>query len=525
MNTKPLDLLKDSNSNDYITLAEYADSNGISVFDLFKDITDGKYESAICLIKRTEECKTSTVNKKPIGYSKKLENYVTAKKFAKIHNLTYAGLLRGLKRGYYQTAFQEMDNKWYLDKNDGGWKSPLSQGYVSAKEYAEMNNLTYGTVLTDMQKGYYKTAFQDKGHHWFIKPSDKLDKTPKPDPDLEGYITMKEYAELNKVNYQVVSEDVRNGVYDSAIKRKGKFVYFPKNTPCRSNSVILETVGYLTIKEYADKNDLDAKKVKEDVIAGKYHTAKKVANVWYIRKYERPKTFAIPKDYILLSKYAETHSVTYKLILQDVKDGKYSTAQKFSRNWYIDKNEICVTLEQESGVEKTDNNLISLPQYAAMVGFSYAKIKTDVENGLYETAIKKKSRWYIDKTEPCKSVDSRKKKDYILLRSYAELHNVSYPKIQRDVKAGLYKTVKQIDGKWYIQSDEEFKSQDKRRLGTDLVSVKRYADEHELPYQKVMADVKKGLYVSAIQNGNRWYLDRKEKVKTTVRKYKRQLSE
>ena len=508
--------------SNYITLEEYANSHSISLEMLLKDIVSGKYETAVCYIDSDETCKTVAIKKKPIGFASQFENYVTAKKYSRIHKITYAGLLRGLKRGYYKTAFQEEDNKWYLDKDDDGWKSPLSQGYVSAKEFSEMNSINYGTLLSELQNGYYKTAFQDQGRHWFLKPTDQKDKTPKPDPELDGYISMKEYAELNKVNYQVLSEDVRNGVYDSVIIRKqGRFIYFPKNTPCKSNSIVLETVGYLTIKEYAEKNDLDSKKLKQDVIAGKYHTAKKVGNVWYIRNYERPKTYDIPKNYILLSDYAENHNIDYKYIHKDVKEGKYLNAQKFGRNWYIDRYETCVT--ETPIVESTvlPSNYISVKEYASLVGFSYMKVKRDVEEGLYSTAVKNKSRWYIDKNEPCKSFDRRKNTNanVILLREYARLHNVSYPRIQRDVKAGVYKTVQHINGKWYIDGDEEFKSFDKRKLGSELITVKQYSENHSLPYQKVLNDIKNGIYTSAIQRNKRWYIDRKETVKTTVRKY------
>ena len=49
------------NDSDYITVQEYADKNGVSALDLIEDIVLGKYQSAVCLINKNEECITDYI--------------------------------------------------------------------------------------------------------------------------------------------------------------------------------------------------------------------------------------------------------------------------------------------------------------------------------------------------------------------------------------------------------------------------------------------------------------------------------
>ena len=44
----------------------------------------------------------------------------------------------------------------------------------------------------------------------------------------------------------------------------------------------------------------------------------------------------------------------------------------------------------------------------------------------------------------------------------------------------------------------------------DFVTLKEYSQIHELDYEILLSDVRKGKYQSAIKNGKYWYLDKKE---------------
>ncbi len=102
--------------------------------------------------------------------------------------------------------------------------------------------------------------------------------------------------------------------------------------------------------------------------------------------------------------------------LDDIKAGVYETSAKIGYYWYIDRNEKCKSVKpkkikksKKQKQEKSKKNYISVSAYAKLHNFSAQKVRKDVLDGLYETAIQKGSRWYIDKDEPCKSVDNRRK--------------------------------------------------------------------------------------------------------------------
>ena len=137
--------------------------------------------------------------------------------------------------------------------------------------------------------------------------------------------------------------------------------YIKETAKCKTANLRNEIKGYLSLREYADDRDIELDKLKRDVIRGVYTTAKKVSNRWYIKETEKCKP-------------------------TETKRGRKSKKQK-----------------------KSEKEYISVSAYAKLHSFSAQKIRRDIENGLYETATRKGSRWYIDKHEPCKSVDNRKK--------------------------------------------------------------------------------------------------------------------
>ena len=129
-------------------------------------------------------------------------------------------------------------------------------------------------------------------------------------------------------------------------------------------------------------------------------------------------------------------------------------------------------------------------------------------------------RWYIKEDEPCKTYGD----NYISLAAYAKLHNVSRSKLLEDVESGVYSTPVTKHNRWLIDKNEPFKSVDKRKKENKeqiIISARQYSINHKLPYIKVLADMKAGNYATAFQNGNRWFIDSKESPKTKVRPYKR----
>ena len=400
----------------YISVQQYADNHNISVLNLLEDIIAGKYKSAICIIGSDEDCVTSnTSNPTTMAEVSNPDEFISAREFAQLHDLNYAVLVRKLKEGKYESAIKDKSNRWYIrqDEEIDGCR----EGYVTAKEYAEQNGISYSVMTSELNRGYYKSAYQDSGRRWYLLPSDVRDNTPIPDPALEGYVTMKEFAAMHGVHYGLLSEDVRKGVYDSDIIRpNSRFIYIKETAECKTAKYRDEIKGYLSLQEYAEDRGVDYKKLKNDVIKGVYSTAKKVSNRWYIKETEKCKTVDIPHGYILASDFANRNHISYRIILDDIKAGVYETSAKIGYYWYIDRNEKCKSVKpkkikksKKQKQEKSKKNYISVSAYAKLHNFSAQKVRKDVLDGLYETAIQKGSRWFIDKDEPCKSVDNRRK--------------------------------------------------------------------------------------------------------------------
>ena len=150
----------------YISVQQYADNHNISVLNLLEDIIAGKYKSAICIIGSDEDCVTSnTSNPTTMAEVSNPDEFISAREFAQLHDLNYAVLVRKLKEGKYESAIKDKSNRWYIrqDEEIDGCR----EGYVTAKEYAEQNGISYSVMTSELNRGYYKSAYQEsnKGKH------------------------------------------------------------------------------------------------------------------------------------------------------------------------------------------------------------------------------------------------------------------------------------------------------------------------------------------------------------------------
>ena len=222
----------------------------------------------------------------------------------------------------------------------------------------------------------------------------------------------------------------------------------------------------------------------------------------------------------LIPKNAKLHDISYEKLLNDIKSGIYTTTVQDGSMYLIDKNEPCKTTRIDERNTPPKDGYLSVSEYVAKHNVTRNEILYDVKAGIYETAKLINGRWYIKEDEPCKTYGD----NYISLAAYAKLHNVSRSKLLEDVESGVYSTPVTKHNRWLIDKNEPFKSVDKRKKENKeqiIISARQYSINHKLPYIKVLADMKAGNYATAFQNGNRWFIDSKESPKTKVRPYKR----
>ena len=504
------------NDSDYITVQEYADKNGVSALDLIEDIVLGKYQSAVCLINKNEECITSISSdqniKLPLSES---DDYITAREYAVKHDLCYAVLIRKMKDGVYKTARQDNSNHWYIRRDEP--VDGCREGYVTLREYADKHNIHYSEMTRMLRGGYFVTAYQDSGRHWYLKDTDVKTKPVVYDPELEGYIPLKEYAETHGVSYGAITEDVRLGLYDDVIKRKtNRFIYIKEDAKCVTERQALR--GYISLRRYAEVNEVDIAVLRQDVNNGLYNTAKKYNNRWYLKPQERCHSYKGMNNYISSLEYSKQHNVSHQQLIEDITAGKYKTAVKYYKHWFLDKDEDCKTSALKS--EQTNGKYITVSKYAKIHNVKNKKVLADIKAGRYETAEYIGSRWFLDADEPCKTLTE----DYISLAAYAKLHGVSRVRLREDVLQGLYSTATSRDGsRIFINKNEKFKTFDRRKKDnkpkqSNYISISKYAEIHGVSYQKVLLDVKAEVYQSAELRGSRWFIDESEPFKSAYKR-------
>lgn len=485
----------------YVSSKEYCNQHGISYNTFICDVRNGLYDENIkkkpngrIFIREDAKCITS---------AKGVKSYISIEKYASNNKVDLDVLISDVENGVYNTA-KLIDGRWYLKPQEKCHSYKGMDDYITLSKYAKNNEVDYYALLSDVKKGIYNTAVKS-GLHWYIDGNEKC-KTQIKGEGFDDFLTVGEFAKLHNTSRKSITEDVRVGVYETAVKI-GSYWYIHKDEPCKTL-----TDDYLSITAYAALHGIDRIKLRRAVEQGLYKTAKKKNKRYYIHKDEPVKEFVdfkgeiITDDFIPVSMYATLHNVKRIKVLDDISKGIYETAKQIGTRWFIQKDEPCKTLTED---------YISLAAYAKLHGVSRAKLLDDIENGVYLTVKHKGSCTYIHINEEFKSVDKRKKSkaiiepEYISVPEYAKQHNFSYLKILEDVKKGVYSTAYQKGSRWYIDSAEPCKSIDRRKK-INYIPISEYARMHNISYQKMITDMKKGRYTTVEQRGSRWYIDETE---------------
>ena len=495
---------------EFVSIQSYADMYNISPLLLLEDILEGKYQSAICLINKDEECVSAFSEKsRPKGTVSRSKDYILVKEYAVNHNMNPTTVMKKIHQGKYKTAIKE-SNRWYIHKDDEEIK--LMNGYVTAKEYTDSHKIKYFTLLQDLELGLYPTAYQDESRHWFLNENDV-----RQDPDIidefENYVSAKDYCNLHGISYNTFICDVKKGLYDENIKKKpnGR-IFIREDAKCITGAKGVKS--YISIEKYALSNKVDLKVLLTDVENGIYNTAKLIDGRWYLKPQEKCHSYKGMDDYITLSKYAKNNEVDYYALLSDVKKGVYNTAVKSGLHWYIDADEKCKTQIKSEGFE----DFLTVGEFARLHNTSRKNITEDVRIGVYETAVKIGSYWYIHKDEPCKTLTD----DYLSIKAYASIHGIDRIKLRKAVEQGLYKTAKKKNKRYFIHKDEpvrdfvDFKGE---IIQDDYLPVSMYAIMNNVKRIKVLDDISKGIYETAKQIGTRWFIQKDEPCKTLTEDY------
>ena len=391
MSEKPL-------GNEYVTLGDYAEEKSISIKELKKFAKDGRFKTIQFLgsgwvVQRWElEEKIDNIQTEPLS-----DEFVTLEKYAEINNISYATLKNHIYQRRYRSAIK-YGRKWYVNIKEKPKSTPnnISDECIRISEYAEQHNQNIFFIKSLVYRGLLN-AYRGMDNHFYIHKDEKF---------IE-YISLKKYAEFNQVIYYAFLNDIHNGVYASATNKTGKW-YIDKNEPCKSRKKKkpavdvdkLKEEGYISISEYADNH----KKKKSDIYnlikAGLLNFYQdSISRRIYIKQSEKL------IDYIKLPEYAKLHNVTYSKVLRDVRKGIYRTAIRPKWDWYIDRNEPVAI----SDTYKTDEEYITLPEYAKLKNIPYQRLAMDVRHNIYKTAVKLGGRWYIKRSEYCKSYKRKRR--------------------------------------------------------------------------------------------------------------------
>ncbi len=101
---------------------------------------------------------------------------VSLEEYAKSKGLSNISLSRQARKGNLKSA-KKIGKKWYaikseLDAKYYEYSVIPSEDYITLIEYAKLHELDYHTLLSDVRRGYYKSAIKN-GKHWYLDSKEK----------------------------------------------------------------------------------------------------------------------------------------------------------------------------------------------------------------------------------------------------------------------------------------------------------------------------------------------------------------
>ena len=103
------------------------------------------------------------------------------------------------------------------------------------------------------------------------------------------------------------------------------------------------------------------------------------------------------EDIVSIEKYAKTKGMSYISLSRQARKGNIKSAKKIGRKWYAEKSELDAKYYEYSIIPSKE--YITLKEYAEIYGLDYNALLIDVRSGKYKTAIKNGKYWYVDKSE------------------------------------------------------------------------------------------------------------------------------
>jgi hypothetical protein len=171
------------------------------------------------------------------------------------------------------------------------------EGYFPIEQYCRITGCSKDTAHHRVIRGTVE-SFRNSNGRYFLYYNDEVDPVP------EGFVHYVEYAKIHNINQDSVRRTVKNGLFNEGDIKRIRYmtpqgahhiqVYIRSdaeypNTQLRINRRTTEKVmnelrpeGYLTVKEFAEREGMTIAYLYNRIYGGWITGAKQVEGHWYI---------------------------------------------------------------------------------------------------------------------------------------------------------------------------------------------------------------------------------------------------
>lgn len=153
----------------------------------------------------------------------------------------------------------------------------------------------------------------------------------------------------------------------------------------------------IRLTDCCDKLGIPKRNINNFAAKGNFETAILYFNKWYISQKEVDEILTKTKDLIRYSDYCKMYHLKPASLAKYLKD--FKSVCKINGLIYIDKNE-----KPPMNNEPLPSNYVTLKEYADLYNIKLITLQKSVQSGKYKSAVKRLKTWYIDKYEPCHNI-------------------------------------------------------------------------------------------------------------------------
>lgn len=332
--------------------------------------------------KKRQKDKSSAVNE----FDRDL--FVPLQECANIVGVSYQTMRKKVASGEVDGALR-LGRYWIVPKSSCEIlkRIKMPDGFAPLKEYAKAAGISENYVKQKARAG--KIPGCTKANGLYVVPLEVIENARK-ESSAEGYITLREMAEREKVSIPVAKSWIYKGLIPNVVNIRNK-LYVPESYVITRNNI---PSGYITTRQFADREAVACSTVSNWIHCGELPGVIKVRGKFYIPEtsvkpdHKKTSQTQIPDGYITIRQMAERSGKSIGAINNLVQKRKLTGVIRIDGRIYVPDSAVFPESKKRGPNADPPEGYITAAEYAKRRGISISAVSHSISRGSIVGTIK-----------------------------------------------------------------------------------------------------------------------------------------